>query len=224
MSPASRAESAATRDRLLEAAERLFAERGADAVSMREIARSAGARNVIAGQYWFGDKAGLIRALLNKHTPEVEARRHALLDAYESTSGAGGLHMLVAALVHPLGAKLDQGIAGAGYLRTVSDLLTRPVPSVIEPLGSDDPGGSLRRWSALVEPLLAPDAVAMHRRFLTVRFVVVEVALRSQSGKTDHALFLSHLIDVAAGQLTAPLSESTLRLRRQRLSQANVQS
>ncbi|QIK49377.1 helix-turn-helix domain containing protein [Gordonia hongkongensis] len=204
-----------TRDRLLDAAERLFAERGVDAVPMREISREAGSRNVIAGQYWFGDKEGLIAALLDRHTPDVESRRHALLDAYEA-SATPDVTALAAALVRPLGAKLDQGLAGAGYLRTMSDLLTRPNPSV-QPFG-DETSSSMSRWSALLEPLLEPEAVLLHRRFLTARFVVVELALRAQTERTDHALFLSHLIDSASGQLAAPVSAETHRLRKQRHS------
>ena len=205
-----------TRERLLEAAERLFAERGVDAVSMREISREAGSKNVVAGQYWFGDRDGLVKALLDKHNPEIESRRHALLDAYEA-GGTGDVALLAAALVRPLGAKLDQGIAGAGFLRTMSDLLTRPDPSV-EPLGAGSPASSMQRWRTLLEPSLAPEAVLLHRRFLTTRFVIVELALRARTDRTEHALFLSHLIDVAAGQLLAPVSAETRRLRSHRVN------
>ncbi|MBS9376044.1 TetR/AcrR family transcriptional regulator [Rhodococcus sp. B50] len=203
-----------TRERLLEAAERLFAERGIDAVSMREISREAGSRNVIAGQYWFGDKEGLVAALLNRHNPDVDSRRHALLDAYEASS-VPDITTLAAALVRPLGAKLNQGVSGAGYLRTMADLLTRANPSV-EPFGPAHPGSSMVRWGSLLEPLLEPEAVLLHRRFLTARFVVVELALRAQTERKDHSLFLSHVIDVAAGQLTAPVSAETHRLRLER--------
>ena len=54
-----------TRARLLSAAERLFAERGIDAVSLREITRESGARNAIAAQYHFADRAGLVQAILD---------------------------------------------------------------------------------------------------------------------------------------------------------------
>jgi TetR/AcrR family transcriptional regulator, regulator of cefoperazone and chloramphenicol sensitivity len=47
-----------TRRRLLERAAELFADRGFDAVTVREICRAAGA-NVAAVNYHFGDKAGL---------------------------------------------------------------------------------------------------------------------------------------------------------------------
>jgi AcrR family transcriptional regulator len=211
-----------TRSRLLSAAEVLFAERGSEAVSLREIGRAAGARNVIAAQYWFTDREGLIRALLDRHRPEIEARRHALLDAYEARDHRcaeavrgperdEAVHELAGALVRPIAVKLDQGAAGAGYLRTVADLLTRPVP-MMAPLAIDEPGSSTSRWRELLEPLLEPEAVELHRRFHTMRFVAVEVALRARSGRTDHRMFVSQLVDAAAGLLSARVSEESRRL------------
>jgi AcrR family transcriptional regulator len=52
-----------TRDRLLQAAERLFADRGFRKVTVRDICRVARA-NVAAVNYHFGDKLGLYREVL----------------------------------------------------------------------------------------------------------------------------------------------------------------
>ncbi|MCW0212151.1 MAG: TetR family transcriptional regulator [Pseudonocardia sp.] len=223
------AEGQDTRTRLLNAAETLFAERGTEAVSLREIGRAAGARNVIAAQYWFNDRDGLIRALLDRHRTEIEARRHALLDAYESGGGAEGgsdrgarFHALAGAIARPYAVKLDQGASGAGYLRTVADLITRPEPA-IEPLGIDGSDSSIMRWRLLVEPLLEPEAVALHRRFHVIRFVAVELAQRSRvPGRTDHRLFVSQLVDAAAGLLSAGVSEETRRLSAGRRQKAEA--
>src|SRR3954453_21988093 len=103
----------ATRARLITAAEQLFAERGIDAVSLREINRAAGARNAIAVQYHFEDRAGVLRAILGKHRPDVEARRHAMLDQYEA-DGAPNLRALAGALVGPPAAKLTEPPGGPG--------------------------------------------------------------------------------------------------------------
>src|SRR5438874_3918312 len=71
-----------TRARLIAAAEQLFAAHGIDGVSLREINRASGARNAIAVQYHFEDRAGVVRAILQKHQPDVDARRHAMLDEH----------------------------------------------------------------------------------------------------------------------------------------------
>jgi AcrR family transcriptional regulator len=210
-----------TRARLLDAAEALFAERGSEAVSLREIGRAAGARNVIAAQYWFTDREGLVRALIERHAPEIEAARHALLDEYETALAHGPtaverLHLLAGALARPPARKLDQGVSGAGYLRTVADLLTRPEPST-EHVGYDREGGSIIRWRTLLEPLLDPDAVVLHRRFYVIRFVDVELAQRARApGRRDHRLFVSQLVDSAAGLLGAASSDETRKLRAER--------
>ena len=52
-----------TRERLIEAAARLFAERGFSKVTVRDICRSAGA-NVAAVNYHFGGKTGLYREIV----------------------------------------------------------------------------------------------------------------------------------------------------------------
>jgi AcrR family transcriptional regulator len=60
---ASRAErNDVTRERILTAAERLFAEHGVSAVSNRQVAEAAGQGNTAVVGYHFGTKADLIRA------------------------------------------------------------------------------------------------------------------------------------------------------------------
>jgi len=208
-----------TRSRLLDAAEALFAERGCESVSLREIGRAAGAKNVIAAQYWFTDRDGLLSALIDRHAPDIQAHRHALLDDYEQALAAGTagdpeqrLLALAGALVRPEAVELDAGTSGAGYLRTVADLLTRAEPSTAS-IGMDVEGGSINRWRALIDPLLDPDAVELHRRFHAIRFVFVELAQRTRApGRTDHRLFVSQLVDSAAGLLGARSSAETRRL------------
>ena len=55
------------RDLLLTTAERLFAERGVDAASLRAVMGAAGT-NVAAVHYHFGSKDGLVRALIERRS------------------------------------------------------------------------------------------------------------------------------------------------------------
>jgi AcrR family transcriptional regulator len=66
-----RADAARNRAKVLEAARRLFAERGVESVSMAEVARTAG---VGKGTVFhrFGDRAGLARALLDERERQLQ--------------------------------------------------------------------------------------------------------------------------------------------------------
>lgn len=202
-----------TRTRLLEAAERLFAERGIDGVSLREITRESGAKNAVAIQYHFGDRAGVLEAILSKHDPVIEAGRHALLDEYEA-SGETDLRLLAGALVRPLAAKLAEPDGGREFLQIYADLSSR-----VRGADPKDPDhgrpltGSISRWRELVGGVLAADASRLHRRFTAMEYAAVELGRRAHTGPhTDDRLFTSHLIDVVTAILGAPVSEETRRL------------
>ncbi len=201
--------------RLVDAAERLFAERGIDAVSLREINAAAGQRNSTALQYHFGDRAGLLKAVLAKHRLEIEARRHQLLDEYEARGPlpqADALRSLAAALVRPAAAKLADPDGGRDYLRVMEQLVHRVPPSLPE-----DGGGSIDRWRELVAPLLPEAAVRLHQRFMAIRMTYVELARRASGPPArDDRLFTSHLIDVVSAVLASEVSGETARLLAER--------
>ena len=203
--------SAGTTERLISAAEHLFAIHGIDGVSLREINRAAGARNASALQYHFRDRDGLLKAVLVKHGREVEARRHAVLDAYEA-EGRDDLRALAGALVRPMAAKLSDHDGGPQYLQIMADLMNRPRPP-FDPGAPDDPTSSIDRWRRLVAPLLADDATRLHRRFAAIRIAVVELGRRARSGpRSDERLFVSDLVDIVVGVLAAPVTDETRRL------------
>jgi hypothetical protein len=168
-------------------------------------------------QYHFEDRAGVVRAILAKHTPDVESRRHAMLDQYEA-DGVADVRLLAAALVRPLAAKLSDADGGPEYLQINADLLNRPHPRVgpgsAEP---PDPTDSIDRWRMLVQPLLEESAVRLHRRLTAIQFAAVELGRRARSGPhTDERLFTSYVIDVVAAILQAPVSPETRRLADER--------
>jgi len=200
-----------TRARLIAAAEELFAANGIEAVSLREIVRASGARNTAALQYHFGDRAGLLRAVLEKHHLDVDTRRHAMLDAYEA-EGIDDVWGLARALVQPLAAQLADADGGCAYLQILAELMNRPRP-VLDPAGLEDRADSMFRWRELAVELMSEEAVRLHRRFVVLRFAVVELARRADGAPhTDDRLFTSHLIDLVAALLQAPASPQTLRL------------
>lgn len=199
----------AVADSIVLAAERLIAERGLGAVSLRDINAAAGATNASAVQYHFGNRAGLVQAILAKHEVTIEGRRHRLLDAYEVT-GVADIRDLSSALVAPLAEELAAD-GGVGYLQLVCDLYNRPNPTFDVGM-VEDRQSSIGRWRELVVPLLTPEAVRLHRRFDALRFASSELARRGRSGRRDHRLFTSQLTDLVAALLSAPVSDATRRL------------
>lgn len=71
----------ATREAILVAAERLFAERGVVAVSNRQISEAAGQGNNTAVGYHFGTKADLVRAIARRHSESIEEIRERMVAA-----------------------------------------------------------------------------------------------------------------------------------------------
>src|SRR5215218_3598251 len=87
---------------LIEHAERLFAERGIEAVSLRDVSASAGQRNHSAAQYHFGDRSGLVAAVYEARMGVVNERRHRLLEAIDAEGRGDDLASIVEAIVVPL--------------------------------------------------------------------------------------------------------------------------
>src|SRR6188508_1502795 len=83
--PITNPESAATRERLLDAAERLFAERGFRNASVRDITRESSC-NIAAVNYHFGGKANLYREVMLRR---LRAVRKARLDGIERALARG---------------------------------------------------------------------------------------------------------------------------------------
>jgi AcrR family transcriptional regulator len=92
--PNTNPESAQTRERLLDAAERLFAERGFRSASVREITTAASC-NIASVNYHFGGKQNLYREVFLRRLRDLRARR---LAGIEQARGNGNsLEQLLAA-------------------------------------------------------------------------------------------------------------------------------
>ncbi|MCD2194519.1 TetR/AcrR family transcriptional regulator [Actinomycetospora endophytica] len=88
----------ATRERILDAAERLFAEHGVWAVSSRQVAQEAGQGNTAVVGYHFGTKVDLVRAIVARHSGPIARSRERMLAAVE---GSTDVRDWVGCLVRP---------------------------------------------------------------------------------------------------------------------------
>lgn len=112
------------RQRLLEAAERLFAAQGIDGVSLAELTRAAGLGNTGAVHHYFGGREQLVEAIVEQHRAELDARREQLLDEAEAL-GDTSLALLVRVLVEPMADKLDDE-RGRAFLSIQAQRTLRP--------------------------------------------------------------------------------------------------
>jgi len=86
---------------LMQVACRLFAERGTDGVTVRDIAEAAGLKNHAVVGYHFGSKEALIRDLVVEGARLIDDRRNARLNQLESGGGPTDLRQVVDILILP---------------------------------------------------------------------------------------------------------------------------
>lgn len=208
----------ATKDRLLAAAEKLFAEYGIEAVSPRQIALAAGQLNQSAIHYHFGTKDALIEALLLRRMAEINARRRMMLSALEREGQRDDVRALVEAIAQPLAEKVRDTPEGSAYVRFLAHLFAdRQRRDAL--IAREQEAAPLRRIYKLLRLRNAdlPEAIWNERLRLVVGGIIHALAERERlraantNGTTNlsDAAFVTNLIDVGIAILTVPLSTVT---------------
>jgi AcrR family transcriptional regulator len=208
---------AGTRDKLLDAAARLFAERGIDNVSIAEIVRRAGQRNSSALHYHFGSRDAVLVALLERHIPDIRRRRLELLDA--ALAGPDDDTRAAAeAIVRPITEFAQLGWRERAYLQYGSELgqrLDRVAPE-IRTLLQETSG--YEAWDLLRArcPRLAKK-IWLERVAICTAFIGRAAADRAaQLDRVEEHpvlsddLFVDNLVDMVVGAMTAT---ATMRSR-----------
>ena len=204
-------ESMTTRDRLLDAATALFAERGVDNVSVAEIVRTADQRNASAVRYHIGSRTDVLYGVLERHVPVLAAHRRALLEQVRCGSPDDRL-AATAVIVRPLADFARRGWRERAYLRIGSELsgmLDRMTPE-IRSLMRETAG--YEAWELLRQRCPeVPDDLWRIRCELCIVFVARAVAdwarLLDESATKQGALpderFVDNLIAMVLGAMTA---------------------
>jgi AcrR family transcriptional regulator len=201
----------ATREQILLAAERLFAEHGLYAVSNRQVSEAAGQGNNFAVGYHFGTKTDLIRAIFRRHDDRIDELRTALVAA---TAGSDSVRDWVACLVRPVTEHLAELGSPSWYGRFGAQVTTDPA---LRALTTDE---ALSRPS--IQRILdglgrclpeLPDEVGRERSDLTRLMLVHMVAEReralAEGGELRRATWrdtADGLIDAIVGVWLAPVT------------------
>ena len=199
-----------TRERLLDSAQHLFAREGIHQVPLSRIVQHAGQRNPSALHYHYGDRNGLLHAIIVRHDERIQTERSELVRQLEVEGLTNDLRSLVEALVLPLSADLITP-GGREYLQIVSQL------SVLFDFWDVSlPGGptpTQRLFYGMHECMPNLSAALRHARIATLLGLVTEaLASRARSldgpptehPTLDHEMFVTNLVDMALGALLAP--------------------
>src|SRR5215469_16417566 len=120
--------SAETRKRVIEAAEKLFAVRGVEGVSVRDITQAAGV-NLAAINYHFGTKYGLAAEVFKHCIDPLNARRLKLLDHVEKAAETKPpkLEAVLEAMIRPAVERgFDHQQDSETYLKLTGRCLSEP--------------------------------------------------------------------------------------------------
>ena len=184
------------KDLLLDAAERLVAERGTE-VSLRDIAAAAGQRNNSAVQYHFGSREGLHEAVIRRRQVGFERRRRELLDELAAAGEPDDVWGLVGVLVRPMTELLGHG--PTHYARFLEQVRTHPVLSSAAGLDEE--------WPATQEVMrrLGRDRARRGQALATTMFSLLADAERA--GVAPDA---DELVAMLVGLLTAPVRRAAM--------------
>jgi len=201
------------RDRLLDAAERLFAEQGIDATSARAI-NAAADLSPAALHYHFGNKEKLVEEVLYRRLDTLNERRAAMLAAPASQDRQIDGYGLAELLVLPLSEfALEKGVAGQWYIRFLSRLYNEKAATMVGLIEANFAQG-VRIYDEMVHAA-APHldlAEARRRRVLAGETAthgvahIAEMVYDRTDGGSAVAPLIRSLVAFIAGGLTASLS------------------
>lgn len=195
-----------TRRRLIDSGRKLFAAGGIYRVALKDVVADAGQRNASALHYHFGDREGLIAAIIDVHNDVIEAERAKMLAALDARGAGADLGSLVAALVVPYSRALTEP-HGREYLQIVAQLAHR-----FDSWDHDGAPPMARAVFLRIEALIGhlPPAVS-HQRVTTFLSLVTH-ALAGRARRLErpdppaltHETFVEDLVAMSIGALGAP--------------------
>ncbi|MFI8423084.1 TetR/AcrR family transcriptional regulator [Streptomyces sp. NPDC085479] len=196
-----------TREKLIRAAEELFAAQGVDGAQLRDITRLAGQANPSAVQYHFGSRAGLLDAVMAGRL----ARTERVLVALPALPRDAGVRELITALVTAEASELSTE-RGCRCLRVSAQLSHESGVRARTP----HPTLAGTAYWALIERIAArladdglPEPLLLER--LDLALTVVGAALADRARQyldgaeplTDEPLFLADLVETTTALLRA---------------------
>ena len=199
-----------TRQLLIRTAERLFAEEGIDAVSLRQISSAAGMRMAGAVPYHFGDKAGLIRAIIDNRVSRIDERRRAMLAVLEEEGRTRDLRAVAEVGIRPSVEEIGE----TGYYFRFLAQLDRHPSALSDAWASGAFRSALQVLDLQVEAGLAhlPPVILEQRKRSGIYLVVGALAdLEGRARGAVDEVVTSDLIDCMVALYSVQPTEETLQ-------------
>ncbi len=188
---------------ILDAALELFAANGIAATSLREIRLAAGQGNAGALHYHFGDKDGLLQALLDRELPLLVDRRRALLPA------ATDLRSVAAVFVQPfadLATGTEHERQAVQLFSQLNDEVSFSVEDIHALIGETGTGDAYVLLRAKVAEV--PDELLAERVRVGLNSYLHAAALWARGAQRSHLVsdevFRRNLVDMFLGATVAP--------------------
>jgi AcrR family transcriptional regulator len=181
-----------TRERLLDAAEQIFAERGFEGASMRAVTQAAGV-SVSAANYHFGSKEALLRETLLRRVRPLNERRLARLDALEAEAGGRPLELetIVEAFLRPVFEEHAASIDATTRFRQVAARIYSDPPDVVAAMKRE-----------LFGPIVTRFVVALAAALPEKSREEIELGFQLTVGVMVHVIS-GHLVTVATAEKDA---------------------
>ncbi|MDT7762373.1 MAG: hypothetical protein QOC63_1793 [Mycobacterium sp.] len=200
-----------TRVMLMAVAERLFATKGIEAVTLREIQQAAGQSNTSVIRYHFGSRDGLIRSLIAYRQRGLGADRQEMLARMRDEGKEADPRAVVWLLVRPLANSIAAGEMFAPFLARLSEDPRARVDYWPDHLEDE---WTQERLEELVDAALQdlPERIRRGRTFQLYIGLISVLAAAARSGHGLSEAQLHNYVDTWVGMLTAPVSYETRAL------------
>jgi AcrR family transcriptional regulator len=201
-----------TRTRILDVAERRFADRGFDGVSIRDITREAGV-NGAAIHYHFGTKQDLVAAIVRRRSDALRKMRAEVLDL--AGDGDNEVRTIAEALVRPAAELVASGEGGRSYVAFLAAIGSHPS---FAPILTDLFDPFTDRFTTMLARALptVPEDVLVLRVAIAKDLVLRVIGqpdgnvgrwLHEVTPTVSHEDVVESVIDLLVGALGAPVTE-----------------
>lgn len=214
------ARSDATRLALMDAAEKLIADKGVENVSIREIVKAAGQKNESALQYHFKNLRGLIRTLHQRRNSQVHEQRTILIGQIQRRTSNPTLREVCELMVAPAFELARTSVGFRRHIKAFGHEITLADASALT-VANRTGGDSTQELGRLLRAALPHLDESAYRRRMDGALRFVSAAMVNQARQKnafrgpEAKVFYSSLIDALVGMLSAQESAETSALRRQ---------